>query len=207
MQKMLAVYEKIYALAKPYLTTRKNDIHVEISYKFACRLLEDESGDPEVVIPAIICHDLGWIRVPEHLQLKAFGPGFDPDLRRIHEVEGVKLARDILRQVHYSPVKTAEILDIIDGHDSRSLAISDSDKIVKDADKLFRFTATGFAIDVERFRQNRESHLKWISNQIDSWFFTETGKQLAWLELRQAKEVLEEGRLLDDLENDHCDIV
>lgn len=182
---MLAVYDKIYELAKPYLTTRKNDIHIEISYKFACRLLEDEPGDPEVVIPAILCHDLGWIRVPEHLQLKAFGPGFDPELRRVHEVEGVKLAQDILRQVNYSPPKTVEILEIIGGHDSRLEPISDSDKIVKDADKLFRFTATGSAIDSERFRHGREFHREWISAQIDSWFFTDTGKQLAWMELRQ----------------------
>ena len=181
---MLAVYDKIYALAKPYLNTRQNDIHVESSYGFAWRLLEDEPGDPEVVIPAIICHDLGWIKLPEHLQLKAFGPNFDPDLRRIHEVEGVKLARDILLQVHYDPVKTVEILDIIDGHDSRLHAISDSDKIVKDADKLFRCTPTGLAIDMERFRMDRDVYLKWISERIDSWFFTETGRQLAWKELR-----------------------
>ncbi len=182
---MSTLFAQIYALAEQYLATRKNDIHTERSHRFAWRLLEDEPGDPEVVIPAIICHDLGWIKVPEHLQLKAFGPGFDPNLRRIHEIEGVELARGILLQVHYDPVKSTEILDIIDGHDSRSQAISDSDKIVKDADKLFRCTATGFAIDVDRFHQNRESYLKWISGQIDAWFFTETGKRLAWRELRQ----------------------
>jgi hypothetical protein len=185
MQK-LSVYGEIYALAKPYLNTRKNDVHVEISHSFAWRLLEDEPGDPEVVIPAIICHDLGWIKVPEQLQLKAFGPGFDPDLRRIHEVEGVKLARGILNHVNYSPDKTAEILQIIDGHDSRSVAISNSDKIVKDADKLFRFTAKGLAIDIERFRKSRNSYVKWIAGQIECWFFTKTGSQLAWLELKQA---------------------
>lgn len=182
---MLVLYDTIYELAKPYLTTRKNDIHIEISYKFACRLLEDEPGDPEVVIPAILCHDLGWIRVPEHLQLKAFGPGFDPELRRVHEVEGVKLAQNILQQVHYDPVKSIEILEIIGGHDSRLHAISDSDKIVKDADKLFRCTPTGMAIDGERFRHSREFHREWTSNQIDAWFFTETGKRLAWMELRE----------------------
>ena len=184
---MLAVYDEIYALAKPYLNTRQNDIHVEGSYHFARRLLEDEPGDPEVVIPAIICHDLGWIKLPEHLQLKAFGPNFDPDLRRIHEVEGVKLARDILLQVHYDPIKTAEILDIIDGHDSRLHAVSDSDKIVKDADKLFRCTPTGLAIDMERFQMERDVYLKWISARIDTWFFTETGRQLAWKELRASQ--------------------
>lgn len=180
---ILSIYEDIYALAKPYLATRHNDVHVEISYRFAKRLLEDEPGDPEVVIPAILCHDLGWMKVPEHLQLKAFGPGFDPDLRRIHEVEGVKLARDILTHVSYSPDKTAEILRIIDGHDSRAVSISDSDKIVKDADKLFRFTAKGMAIDIERFRKKRKAYVRWLAGQIDDWFFTNTGRELAWLEL------------------------
>ena len=180
---MLSIYKDIYALAKPYLNTRQNDIHVEISHRFALRLLEDEPGDPEVVIPAILCHDLGWIKVPEHLQLKAFGPEFDPDLRRIHEVEGVKLARDILNHLNYSPDKTTEILQIIDGHDSRSEAISDSDKIVKDADKLFRFTAKGMAIDIERFRKKRKAYGRWLAGQIDDWFFTNTGRELARLEL------------------------
>lgn len=186
MQEKSQIYEIIYALAKPYLNTRKNDIHVESSYRFALQLLKDEPGDPEVVIPAIICHDLGWITLTEELQLKAFGPVFDPDLRRIHEVEGVKLAGDILNRVGYDPDKTIEILDIIVGHDSRLKAISDSDKIVKDADKLFRFTATGLAIDIDRFRQERDSHLEWITSQIDCWFFTKTGAQLARLELEQA---------------------
>jgi hypothetical protein len=184
---MSAVHEQIYALAKPHLNTRKNDIHVEISYRFACRLLLDEPGDPDVVIPAIICHDLGWTKVPEDLQLKAFGPTFDPELRRIHEVEGVKLARDILDRVNYDAVKTAEILEIIDGHDSRLHAVSDNDKIVKDADKLFRFTATGLAIDIERFQVDGDDYLKWISEQVESWFFTTTGKQLARTELRACR--------------------
>ena len=184
---MLAVYEKIYALAKPHLNTRHNDVHVESSYHFACRLLEYEPGDPEVVIPAILCHDLGWIKVPEGEQLKAFGPTFDQDLRRVHEVEGVKLAREILRQVSYDPIKTEEILDIVDGHDSRPHGISDSDKIVKDADKLFRFSERGLAIDIERFRRERGWYLKWISEQIDSWFLTTTGRGLAIDLLSQAK--------------------
>ena len=188
MLELLPVYEEIYALARPYLNTRKNDIHVECSVRFAVRLLKDEPGDPEVVLPAIICHDLGWIKLTEELQLKAFGPGFDPELRRIHEMEGVRLAREILRQVHYPPEKRAEILEIIDGHDSRPYALSDSDRIVKDADKLFRCTATGLAIDSERFRHGREYHLKWVCDQVDDWFFTDTAKRLAWLELRQAKE-------------------
>lgn len=116
---MFDSYQGIYELAKPYLQTRYNDVHTEICYSFARRLLENEPGDQEIVLPAVICHDLGWIKLPEDLQKKAFGPKFDPDLRRIHEVEGVKLARLVLDQVGYDPNKIEEIVVIIDGHDSR----------------------------------------------------------------------------------------
>ncbi|MBT1076520.1 HD domain-containing protein [Geobacter grbiciae] len=186
MREMSKIYEHIYDLAKPHLNTRNNDIHTEVAYRFALRLLEDEPGDPDVAIPAIICHDIGWIKLPEALHSKAFGPGFDPDLRRIHEVEGVELAREILRCVDYDPQKSREILEIIDGHDSRLEAISDSDKIVKDADKLWRVTAEGLAIDADWFRQEPEEHLHWTAAQVDSWFFTGTGRQLAWAALEKA---------------------
>ena len=139
---MQAEYSRIFELAKPYLNTRKNLIHTEIVYRFAVKLLESELGDSTVIIPAVICHDVGWIKVPEELQLKAFGPGLDPEIRRIHEVEGVKLAREILQQVNYEQKKITEILELIEGHDSRLIALSTNDKIVKDADKLYRANAS-----------------------------------------------------------------
>ena len=175
---------RILELAKPYLNTRKNDIHTDISCRFAFRLLESEPGDPAVVIPAILCHDLGWSKLSEELQLKAFGPkGFDADLRRVHEVEGVKLAQEVLREVAYDRQKTAEILEIIEGHDSRLTALSDSDKIVKDADKLFRFDPVGLRIDAERFKLGVIEHAHWLKERIEEWFFTDTAKGLALEEL------------------------
>lgn len=179
---------RILELASPYLKTRKNDIHTDISYNFALKLLESEPGDYDVVIPAILCHDVGWSKLTEDLQLKAFGPTFDPELRRIHEEHGVFLAGEILRQVGYDPQKTAEILDIIDGHDSRLTALSDNDKLVKDADKLFRFTPVGFQIDVDRFGVDMSDYRKYLSEKIEEWFFTETAKSLAYEELSKSQE-------------------
>lgn len=175
---------RILQMAKPYLLTRKNDIHTDIAYRFAIRLLESEPGDPTVVIPAILCHDLGWSKVPEELQLSAFRPkDFNPELRRIHEVEGVKLARQILLEVKYDPQKTVEILEIIDGHDSRLDTFSDNDKIVKDADKLFRYDPVGVQIDAERFEVEIDQHAQWLRERIEEWFFTDTAKKLALEEL------------------------
>lgn len=183
---------KIFELAKPYLNTRKNDVHIEISCRFAIRLLESEPGDPAVVIPAILCHDLGWSKLSEEQQMKAFGPGeFDHDLGRVHEVEGVKLAQGILREVAYDPEKTAEILEIIEGHDSRLIALSDSDKIVKDADKLWRFAPVGLRIDAERFKLGIMDHAQWLEERIEEWLFTETAKEMALKELTKTFRVRE----------------
>ncbi|MBW6486583.1 MAG: HD domain-containing protein [Syntrophobacterales bacterium] len=176
---MHADYTHIFKLAQPYLNVRRNDIHTEIVYRSACRLLESEPGDPSIIIPAVICHDIGWSQVPEELHLKAFGPNSDPALTRLHEIAGAKLARDILLAIAYEPKKSVEIIAIIEGHDTRSTALSASDKIVKDADKLFRFDKSGMEIDANRFQIKITNHANWLEQQIEKWFFTETGKKLA----------------------------
>lgn len=175
-----AKIREVYSLARPFLKTRHNDIHTLISYGYALRLLRDEGGDREIVIPAILLHDVGWSSVPEHLQLTAFGPNAaNPDLNRVHEVEGARLARDILRRAKYDEQKIEEIAAIIAGHDSRLEALSLNDMVVKDADKLFRFSRWGFAIHVRRFRHDPVAYRQWLGQQIDRWFFTARARALA----------------------------
>jgi len=186
---MEGIYGRIWELAKPLLNTRHNQQHTEISYRAALRLLESEEGDEAIVIPAIILHDVGWIKVPEELQLTAFGPkAKNKELNRVHEVEGVKLAREILEKVNYDPQKMEEILPIIDGHDSRREAISPSDKIVKDADKLCRFTHRGTSLDCERYETSFDEWYEFLKARIDRWFFTQTAKEIARKELERRKE-------------------
>jgi HD superfamily phosphodiesterase len=181
---MKSVHKEIWEIAKPYLNTRQNDIHTEISVQMAFQLLESEGGDEDVVIPAIILHDVGWIRVPEKLQLKAFGPkAVNPELNRIHEIEGGRIAAEILQQVNYDHKMTEQILEIIEGHDSRSESLSLNDMIVKDADKLWRYTKSGVEIDVERFGETLEEGLDRLRSNINIWFFTPTAREIAVEEL------------------------
>ena len=134
---MEGIYGKIFKLAGPYLDTRDNDLHTRIAYSFALKLLEAEGGDEKIVIPAVLLHDVGWKTVPEELQLKAFGPGRnDLEINRIHEVEGAKIARELLQQAGYDPELVDQIVEIILEHDSRHEAISHNDALVKDSDKL-----------------------------------------------------------------------
>jgi hypothetical protein len=177
-------YSTLRLLASPYLNTRQNDIHTRLSTSFALALLEREGGEEGIVIPAILLHDVGWKRVPEELQQEAFGPRATlPGLNRVHELEGVRMALDLLRSVRYPDPKIEEILSIIEGHDSRKEALSLNDRIVKDADKLWRFTEEGFRIDLARFQETPENTLARLRIGLRTWFHTPAAREMAAREL------------------------
>ena len=184
-----SVYDKIYRKAAPYLDTRQNDIHVSLSCDFARRLLfHYPKADEKIVLPAIVLHDVGWKMVPEETQLNAFGPkAKDKKTQRIHETEGVKIAQKILTRLKYDQENIPEILFIIDGHDTRLEALSLNEQLVKDADKLWRFTPTGVDIDHARFGIPRDSYMEWLETMIDDWLFTPAAKLMAHEALGEAK--------------------
>lgn len=182
---------EVFERARPHLQTRSNEVHTRIAYEFARRLLAEEEGDPRVVLPAILVHDVGWSRVPEERQLDAFGPNVkDPELTRVHEREGALMAAEILRSAGLPPSTVAEVSEIVAGHDTRLEALSASDALVKDADKLFRLSKEGFSIDCGRFEVDALQYLGWLGEQVDRWFFTETGRRLAWQEIAQRRREL-----------------
>ncbi|MCX5806440.1 MAG: HD domain-containing protein [Proteobacteria bacterium] len=186
---MGTIYDIIYDMAKPYLDTRKNDIHISLSLMFARQLLEHyPDADEDIVLPAVILHDVGWKIVPEEKQSGAFGPNTkDTETRRLHEIEGAKIAREILRSINYDELKIAEITAIIDGHDSRKQALSLNDSLVKDTDKLWRFTPIGVDIDHTRFGIDRNVYITYLDSIIEQWFFTPEAGDMAREALDETK--------------------
>ncbi|MCX5804902.1 MAG: HD domain-containing protein [Proteobacteria bacterium] len=172
----------ILRLAKPYLQTRNNELHTRNAIEFAFRLLAIHQAERAVVIPAIILHDVGWCRVSEEIIGKVCRANPDKDLLRIHEEESLKIAREILGIVSYDPLRTNEILEIIDGHDTRSKAFSINDKIVQDSDKLTRF-AGSFWFLARRFPITPEAFVISLERLIDRWFFLPDSKEMARIEL------------------------
>ncbi|MCG6881171.1 MAG: HD domain-containing protein [Deltaproteobacteria bacterium] len=180
------ICERIWDLARPYLNTRKNDTHTEIAAGLAQQLLAQEGGDEDIVMPAIILHDTGWKKVPEDVQSKAFGPKATlPEWNRVHEVEGARIAGHILRSVNYPNDKILEIQEIIKEHDSRKEPLSLNDSIVKDADKLWRYSQNAFQINAIRFALTADENVERLRRNLEPWFLTKSGK-------RMAREALEE---------------
>ncbi len=186
---MQTIYDRIYKAAEIYWDTRQNDVHMPLAYDFAKKLLAYyPQADETVVLPAILLHDIGWKMIPEKKQLNAFGPkATDKAANRQHELEGVRLAAEILAAFDYPPTKIQEILTIIDGHDSRLEALSFNDKLVKDADKLWRFTPTGVDIDYRRFGVELQTYLDYLTQRVEEWFFTAEAKKMAGAELARAR--------------------
>ena len=169
-------FQRIRDLAQPFLSTRRNDIHTRIAEALARELLATEGGDEAVVIPAVLLHDVGWKAVPEELQQQAFGPRASrPDLNRLHEREGARIAGEILAAVSYDAARTAEIVSIIESHDScRTPDSLNARHLVSEADKLWRYTREGLEIDLARFDESSEQGLKRLESNLDAWFRTAT---------------------------------
>lgn len=155
----------IWLAARPWLDVRSNDKHTLISYRLGQMLLQVYPDlDASVVLPAILMHDVGWKKFPPDQLASAVGPNPKyPELQRAHEIEGVKIAAEALARLAIPGLRVEPILAIIDGHDTRKSAISPEDAVMKDADKLWRFTAHGVAT-------------------IGAWFDTPPTRTLALLE-------------------------
>jgi|APEBP8051072266_1049373.scaffolds.fasta_scaffold00170_55 Predicted HD superfamily hydrolase involved in NAD metabolism len=134
----------LWQAAKPWLDVRSNDVHTLISWRLAGALLSlYPDTDEAIVRPAILLHDTGWKKMPAEKLARAVGPKPEfPELQRDHEIAGVEIGREILSRLNLG-LNDGAILGIIDGHDTTKVARSPEDRLVKDADKLWRFTPHG----------------------------------------------------------------
>jgi HD domain len=174
-------HDRIWQLAAPYLTVRSNDAHTVYSYGLARALVDlHPDADPEVVLPGILLHDTGWSQAPADEVLTAIAPGGNrPDLVLLHEKEGARIAGEILDEVGHDPGRTREIIEIIDGHDSRLEALSLNDALVKDADKLWRLTPHGVDTVMDWFGLTREQAHRLIGSRVHDHLFTDAARTVA----------------------------
>ena len=176
-----AFEQQIWQRAAPHLKTRRNDNHSLFAYGIACALLHSyPEANPKVVLPAILLHDTGWSKIPEDQVLEAIAPGTArKDLVLLHEKEGARLAQQILTELEYPVALIEEIVEIIDGHDSRLEALSLNDAIVNDADKIWRVTPAGLDLIMDWFGLNRPEALRLSTSRVHGYLFTNYGAAMA----------------------------
>jgi HD superfamily phosphodiesterase len=194
--------KEIYQKAEPYLEARKDLLHTQIAHGFAKRLLYMQGGDRAVVEPAIILHDIGWSAVDHEKIGDAFGVKAERrgeaarQINRIHEIQGAAIARDILQSLGYEESLIAQITTIIERHDSGTDPESLEEKLVKDADKLWRYSEAGFWIEMERQKVDPVYFYERLIRRRKVWLITDAALGIAKEELELRKAELERMRSL-----------
>ena len=181
--------QKLFRLAEPYLKVRDDFLHTRVAHQYAVYLLEKEAGDKKIVEPAVILHDVGWSQLkPDEIKI-AFGVKAKGEkskqFNRIHEIEGARIAREILAKLDYDRSCTDEIVRIIQRHDSGKNPQTIEEKLVKDADRLWRVSKIGYYYEMERQNTTHEVRYRFLSQNLGKWFFTKTAKELANRELQE----------------------
>lgn len=151
----LSRYDPVWRAAEPYMRARKNDVHIPLSFHWAVRLLEHfPQADRDVCLLAILLHDIGWYAIDiDRIIAEGFRSAniLQSEVRYLHEVEGVRLGTEVLRATGWSEAIITQVCDIINGHDTRPDPRHLNDRIVRDADKLWRYDVPGTAIGCDWF--------------------------------------------------------
>jgi HD superfamily phosphohydrolase YqeK len=166
---------------KAYLDVRNNDEHTLVAYGVAQALLKEmPQANEAIVLPAILLHDVGWKRIPQHLLLDAIGRHPKrPDLVRDHELHGVEIAREILERHRPEGVDINAVLAIIDGHDTTREARSLNDAVMKDADKGWRTTPHGMRVIRGWYDWSLEEYIDMVSTVSNPRMLTAPGRALS----------------------------
>jgi HD superfamily phosphodiesterase len=191
-------YLPAWAAARPYMRARKNDVHVPLSFWYAQRLLERHpEADPDVVLLAIMFHDAGWAVIDEErIYREGFATGdgdvdLSSDVRILHEKEGARIAAEELGRLGEAPAVVEEVVAIVDGHDSRLEALSRNDELVKDADKLWRYSLTGLSVSCDWFSMTPGQYAARLERQVREALFTDAAREIGARDLAESSAILQ----------------
>lgn len=186
--------DKVWEAARPYLRTRANDVHLPLSLNFAELILDSyPDADSLVTRLATMLHDTGWAKVNQE---RIISEGFrsenaiQSDIRFQHEIEGCKIAREILPPLGFADKVVEEVCKIIDGHDTDPNHNGIEDAIMRDADRLWRFQPTGMAYSALWFDKTPQEIRVRLEDTIYHQLITKEAREIAQIELDRSIELL-----------------
>lgn len=186
-------YDDVWRAAEPYMRARKNDVHIPLSFDWAQLLLDHyPDADRDICSLAILLHDIGWyaIDMNDIIEKGFSGPNMlQSDVRYQHEAEGVRLGTQVLKATGWGDAIIAQVCEIIDGHDTRPDPRHLNDRIVRDADKLWRYSVTGIAVACDWFKTTPHGYAQRLGTSLDK-LETEVGRRMAAEALAESRKIL-----------------
>ncbi len=205
-------YRVVWEICKDVLQNgRKLDlVHSRVSLDFALRLLDMIEGDPDIVIPATILHDIGnTVLDGDNLEQKTIDPGtesakkiYSTSIKKMHLIEGRKLAKDILERAGYAKNLINPVAEIVGDHETlMGLPPEDRDNInkliVSEADKLYRYSPHGMYAMCRVHNIKEEEMLDLALGKMNVWLVTDVAKRIALEELRKMPDSYKLAKLMD----------
>lgn len=185
--------DRLWAAVVPETRARGNDIHLPISLSFARRLCDAyPEADRTLVLVATLLHDTGWAHVDKD---KIISDGFRGDWRKAdiryeHEREGCAVARRVLPSLGFAEEFIEAVCLIIDGHDTRQVAYSLEDALMRDADRLWRFDHAGIALASGWFDQDPARYTDRLETEIIPELITQAAVDMATADLARSRKLL-----------------
>lgn len=186
-------FEKLWKAIEPETRTRGNDVHLPVVAAYATRLCDAHpEADRELVLVSTILHDTGWAHVDE---TRIISEGFSGNWRKAairfeHEAEGCVVARRVLPDLGYDSEFVEKVCEIIDGHDTRQVAYSIEDALVRDSDRLWRFDRAGIMASSSWFGMPVSDYVDRLYREILPELITDAAHQMANADLTRAKALL-----------------
>ena len=191
-------FNTLWQTCKPYLENGRaiDLIHTRISTDLAWRLLrEGAKGDEDIVIPAVMLHDIGYSQIDDKdVYKKTTFPDkansqYDVHVKELHLTEGAKLAEKILKELNYPGYLIPLIAEIVRTHEDLQGNKPDQGDInrviVSDADKLHRYTSYNITSAMALHGKGKKDAFEFMYNNIDNWLCLDISKRIAIEELRK----------------------
>jgi hypothetical protein len=184
----------IWNAALPFQDKRDDAGHAEIVTYFALKLNDYLVGRREIIVPAAILHDTGWSQMSKEEVEQFYLPNwkdYEQKLRQRHQEEGVKMARSLLADSKYPLDYIDDIAEIISQHDTRREFFSREDGLVRDADKLWRYTLPHLELMLAKRDTDAEKAYDHDLARIiePGFFYSEFSKKIARSEMEHAYNV------------------
>ena len=186
-------FNELWKAIEPETRTRANDVHLPMVAAYAERICDAyPEANRELVLVAAILHDTGWAHVDES---RIISEGFSGNwrsaaIRYEHETEGCIVARRVLPDLGYPEDFIEQVCTIIDGHDTRQVAFSLEDALVRDCDRLWRFDRAGIMASSSWFGMAISDYTARLQREILPELVTQAAHDMASADLARANALL-----------------
>ncbi|MBN1618308.1 HD domain-containing protein [Candidatus Dojkabacteria bacterium] len=152
-------------------------------------IIAGEGGNKDVLIPAAMLHDIGWVNVPEKYQADVKGE--DKEIaEKLHLEKAPEIIKEVLEELGYSKELINSIIRVVINHKSKEPNGDTEIACMVDADNLSDTYKEGFYSNVVSYGLSPTTVFEYRSKNK---FFTDTARSIFEGHLKDRKAEIESG--------------